>query len=112
MSKKTPIQIMEELLCNLPEKDIKFAEKFIKERDFEALQELVISDIQKIEKKCNPVSLEPENLEMENKLDTLCKLRNEVESYLSLLGYSNDEIYGTSEDLDDDDDEFFYTEDY
>ena len=47
---------------------------------------------------------------MENKLDSLCKLRNEVESYLFLLGYSNDEIYGTSEDLDDD--ESFYTEDY
>ena len=112
MSRKTPIQRMEELLCNLPEKDIKFAEKFIKERAFEALQELVISDIKKLQQMCNPISLEPENIEMENKLDALCKLRNEVESYLSLLGYSNDEIYGTSEDLDDDDDEFFYTEDY
>ena len=111
MSKKTPIQIMEELLYNLPEKDIKFAEKFIKERNFEALQELVISDIQKIEKKCNPTSLEPEDLKMEEALDALCKLRNEVESYLSLLGYSSEEIYGTGEDLDDDD-ESFYTEDY
>ena len=110
MSKKTPIQIMEELLCNLPEKDIKFAEKFIKERNFEALQELVISDIQKIEKKCNPTSLEPEDLKMEEELDALCKLRNEVESYLSLLGYSSEEIYGIGEDLDDD--ESFYTEDY
>ena len=110
MSKKTPIQRMEELLCNLPEKDIKFAEKFIKERNFEALQELVISDIQKIEKKCNPTSLEPEDLKMEEALDALCKLRNEVESYLSLLGYSSEEIYGTGEDLDDD--ESFYTEDY
>ena len=110
MSKKTPIQKMEELLCNLPEKDIKFAEKFIKERDFEALQELVVSDIQKIEKKCNPTSLEPEDLKMEEALDALCKLRNEVESYLSLLGYSSEEIYGTGEDLDDD--ESFYTEDY
>lgn len=110
MSKKTPIQIMEELLCNLPEKDIKFAEKFIKERNFEALQELVISDIQKIEKKCNPTSLEPEDLKMEEALDALCKLRNEVESYLSLLGYSSEEIYGIGEDLDDD--ESFYTEDY
>ena len=110
MSKKTPIQIMEELLCNLPEKDIKFAEKFIKERNFEALQELVISDIQKIEKKCNPTSLEPEDLKVEEALDALCKLRNEVESYLSLLGYSSEEIYGTGEDLDDD--ESFYTEDY
>ena len=110
MSKKTPIQRMEELLCNLPEKDIKFAEKFIKERNFEALQELVISDIQKIEKKCNPTSLEPEDLKMEEALDALCKLRNEVESYLSLLGYSSEEIYGTGGDLDDD--ESFYTEDY
>lgn len=110
MSKKTPIQIMEELLCNLPEKDIKFAEKFIKERNFEALQELVISDIQKIEKKCNPTSLEPEDLKMEEALDALCKLRNEVESYLSLLGYSSEEIYGIGEDLDND--ESFYTEDY
>ena len=110
MSKRTPIQRMEELLCNLPEKDIKFAEKFIKERDFEALQELVISDIQKVEKKCNPTSLEPEDLKMEEALDALCKLRNEVESYLSLLGYSSEEIYGTGEDLDDD--ESFYTEDY
>ena len=90
--------------------DIKFAEKFIKERNFEALQELVISDIQKIEKKCNPTSLEPEDLKMEEALDALCKLRNEVESYLSLLGYSSEEIYGTGEDLDDD--ESFYTEDY
>lgn len=110
MSKKTPIQKMEELLCNLPEKDIRFAEKFIKERNFEALQELVISDIQKIEKKCNPASLEPDDLKMEETLDALCKLRNEVEGYFSLLGYSSEEIYGLGEDLDDD--ESFYTEDY
>ena len=47
----TPVQRIKQLLFCVPEKDIPYANKFIKERDFEALRDLVKSDIQILLKK-------------------------------------------------------------
>ena len=96
MMKKSPVQRMEELVQFLPEKDIKFADKFIKERNFEAFSELVKSDIYKLETKIDKIDDEysEERLSLQKTLAQLEKLKSEIDSYLILLGYSENELYG------------------
>lgn len=93
--KKSPVQIMNELIQYLPEKDIKYAKKFINERNFEALAELVKSDITKLDREINKISDEysEERLQLQRTLAHLEKLKSEIDSYLILLGYSESELY-------------------
>ena len=96
MRKQSPVQIMTELVQYLPEKDIKYAEKFIKERNFEAFSELVKSDIIKLERNISKIEDEEseERLILQRTLAQLEKLKSEIDSYLILLGYSENELYG------------------
>lgn len=96
MMKKSPVQKMEELVKFLPEKDIKFANKFIKERNFEAFSDLVKSDIYKLESKIDKIEddYSEERLSLQKTLAQLEKLKSEIDSYLILLGYSENELYG------------------
>lgn len=52
----TPIKKMLELVPSLPEKDQKYALKFINNRDFESLSELVASDIVIVSRKFKKAS--------------------------------------------------------
>lgn len=79
----TPVQRIKQFLFCIPEKDIPYANKFIKERDFEALRDLVKSDIQILLKK-NDESLEEQ-------IDSLRVLKIEIDSYLLLLGLEGDD---------------------
>lgn len=79
----TPVQRIKQLLSCVPKKDIPYANKFIKERDFEALRDLVKSDIQILLKK-NDESLEEQ-------IDSLRVLKLEIDSYLLLLGFEDDD---------------------
>lgn len=99
MSKKTPVQTIKELVQYLPEKDIKFANKFIDKRDFESLSDLVKSDIYKIERDINsiPEEFEDERLVKQKVLSQLENLKSEVDSYLMLLGYTEDELYNNDD---------------
>lgn len=99
MSKKTPVQTIKELVQYLPEKDIKFANKFIDKRDFESLSDLVKSDIYKIERDINsiPEELEDEKIVKQKVLNQLENLKSEVDSYLMLLGYTEDELYNNDD---------------
>lgn len=94
--KKSPVQIMNELVQYLPEKDIQYANKFIKERNFEAFSELVKSDIYKLERDINKIEDEEseDRLTLQRTLAHLEKLKSEIDSYLILLGYSENELYG------------------
>ena len=94
--KKSPIQKMNELVPFLPERDIKYANKFIKERNFEAFAELVKSDITILERKISSIEDEEseERLQKQRELAHLEKLKSEIDSYLILLGYSESELYG------------------
>lgn len=65
----------------LPEKDKKYALKFIKERNFEALYELVDSDIKKLE------------LSGKEATDDLYSFASSIFSYLRILGVTDDEEY-------------------
>lgn len=78
-----PVQRIKQFLFCIPEKDIPYANKFIKERDFEALRDLVKSDIQLL--------LRKEDESLEEQIDNLRFLKTEIDSYLLLLGLENDD---------------------
>lgn len=78
----TPVQRIKQLLFCIPEKDIPYANKFIKERDFEALRDLVKSDIQ--------ILLRKEDESLGEQIDNLRFLKIEIDSYLLLLGFEDD----------------------
>lgn len=83
----TPLHRIEKLLSFIPAKDIPFATSFIERRDFEALRDLVKSDIRILKRE--------RKKELENQIEQLMKLKSEIESYLILLG----DIGSDSEDF-------------
>lgn len=80
----TPVQRIKQLLFCVPEKDIPYANKFIKERNFEALRDLVKSDIR--------ILLKKKDESFEEQIDNLRLLKTEIDAYLLLLGLEDDEI--------------------
>lgn len=80
----TPVQRIKQLLFCVPEKDIPYANKFIKERNFEALRDLVKSDIR--------ILLKKKDESFEEQIDNLRLLKTEIDAYLLLLGFEDDEI--------------------
>lgn len=80
----TPVQRIKQLLFCVPEKDIPYANKFIKERDFEALRDLVKSDIR--------IFLKKKDESLEGQIDNLRLLKTEIDAYLLLLGLEDDEV--------------------
>ena len=87
----TPIIKITNLIQYLPEKDIKFAKKFLKERQFEYLKEIVDSDIYKVlkDRKKEESNQKYTNID----LDALYSLQSELAAYLLLLGINNEEDY-------------------
>lgn len=94
----------------LPEKDIVFAHKFIANRDFESLHDIVYSDLQKMEKKQLP------NGGFEDQSDAftymeLSALDGDIIKYLDALGADFSQIFVEDDDDDEDymnEDEYFY----
>lgn len=80
----TPVQRIKQLLSCVSEKDIPYANKFIKERDFEALRDLVKSDIR--------ILLKKKDESLEEQIDNLRLLKTEIDAYLLLLGLEDDEV--------------------
>lgn len=78
----TPVERIENLLIYVPAKDIPFATKFLQERDFEALRDLVKSDIQILKRKKDD--------SLEEQLDYLRELKSEVDSYLLMIGLEDE----------------------
>lgn len=80
----------------LPKKDIKFAEKFISKRDFKSLEELVTSDVKKLNNQLAKLTLEelklPENEELSKSLTKLRNLEFEVDLYCSQLMLDDEEF--------------------
>lgn len=82
---------IEELIPCLPGKDVELAKKYLKERNFESVFEIVDSDIYKIINsigKGEPLS--------DEYMSSLLELRNELLTYMSYLG-----ITRNSSDYDD-----------
>lgn len=78
----TPVERIESLLIYVPAKDIPFATKFLQERNFEALRDLVKSDIQILKRKKDD--------SLEEQLDYLRELKSEVDSYLLMIGLEDE----------------------
>ena len=94
-----PVKRMKALMCSLPERDIPLGHKFLNERNFDSLKELVDSAIYKVKK-----SLKSDNPKEEYRkvnLEDLNMLKSEVDMYIIQLEIPEDDMY--NEDLDFDD---------
>ena len=80
---KNPVELMKKQIKCLPEKDIKFAEKFISTRDFEALQDLINSDVYLVEK--NAKLSNPNSKYANVSIENLNELKGTVDEYCNLL---------------------------
>ena len=68
---------------SLPERDIPLGNRFLSDRDFESLKELVDSAIYKIKKNLRTDNPREEYLKID--LEDLSKLKLEVDLYLSMI---------------------------
>ena len=73
---------------SLPERDIPLGNKFLSDRNFESLKELVDSAIYKIKKNLRTDNPREEYLKID--LEDLSKLKLEVDLYLSMIELSED----------------------
>ena len=87
----TPVKKITNLIQYLPYKDIAFAEKFLKTRQFENLKEIVDSDIYKVIKDRKKEESIQKYIHID--LDALYSLQSELSAYLLLLGINNEEDY-------------------
>ena len=95
-----PIERMKELMPSLPEKDISLGYKFLEDRDFESLIDLVDSAIYKVRK--NLKSETPREEYIKVNLDELNKLKSEVDLYSAYIqvpesteNYFDEDFYDT-----------------
>ena len=94
-----PVERMKALIDSLPEKDIPLGYKFLNERDFDSLKELVDSAIYKVKKSLKSDNPREEYIKVN--LEDLNMLKSEVDMYIIQLEIPEDGMY--DEDLDFDD---------
>ncbi len=87
----TAVDRMRKLINNLPESDIPLGERFISERQFESLQELVDSAIFRVNKNVRGDNPKEEYLKVD--LWELKKLKAEVDVYAEQLQLPSEEEY-------------------
>lgn len=92
-----PVERMKSLMCNLPKKDTSLGYKFLENRDFDQLKELVDSAIYKIKK--NLRSDNPKEEYLNINMTELSKLKSEVDTYTVQLNIS----YNEEENIKDED---------
>lgn len=81
------IKKITQLIHHLPDKDFKLAEKFLKDRNFKGILELVTSDIYKIEKQSIDANEAPPYIkELED-------LKTELIEYISYFDIPDDYYY-------------------
>ena len=94
-----PVERMKALMDSLPERDIPLGHKFLNERDFDSLKELVDSAIYKVKK-----SLKSDNPKEEYRkvnLEDLNMLKSEIDMYIIQLEIPEDGMYDKDLDFDD-----------
>lgn len=85
------VERMRRLINNLPKSDIALGERFISERQFESLQELIDSAIIRVNR--NIRGPEPKEEYLEVDLWELKKLKAEVDVYIEQLQLPREEEY-------------------
>lgn len=89
-----PLNKIKRLAKSLPESDIKFAERYIKSREFDKLLEIVESDIYLVQQ--NSTLENPKEKFLNIDLEKLYELKVAIEEYMSFLEVpdnSDDWIY-------------------
>ena len=92
-----PVKRMKALMCSLPERDIPLGHKFLNERSFDSLKELVDSAIYKVKKSLKSDNPKEEYLKVN--LEDLNRLKSEVDMYIVQWEIPEDDMY--DEDFDD-----------
>ena len=92
-----PVKRMKALMCSLPERDIPLGHKFLNERHFDSLKELVDSAIYKVKKSLKSDNPKEEYLKVN--LEDLNRLKSEVDMYIVQWEIPEDDMY--NEDFDD-----------
>lgn len=92
-----PVKRMKALMYALPERDIPLGHKFLNERNFDSLKELVDSAIYKVRR--NLKSDNPKEEYLKVNLEDLSKLKSEVDIYYDQWEIPESTIY--NEDFDD-----------
>ena len=94
-----PVERMKALMDSLPERDIPLGYKFLNERDFDSLKELVDSAIYKVKKSLKNGN--PREEYMKVNLEDLDVLKSEVDMYIIQLEIPEDGMYDEYLDFDD-----------
>lgn len=89
-----PLYIIRNLIKELPGKDSTICEKYLEERNFECIKEIVESDIYKARQRAEPPDLLEGRPEINNHIDKLLVLKGALEEYMSYL-----EVPDNSDDL-------------
>ena len=92
-----PVKRMKALMCSLPERDIPLGHKFLNERNFDSLKELVDSAIYKVKRSLKSDNPKEEYLKVN--LEDLNRLKSEVDMYIVQWEIPEDDMY--DEDFDD-----------
>lgn len=87
----TSVERINLLLSHLPDKDIKLGNKFLQERNFEGLKELVDSAICKVKKSL--ISANPKEEYLKIDFEELNKLKLEIDNYITYLEPPESSIY-------------------
>lgn len=86
-----PVERIQALIGSLPERDIPLGHKFLNERDFDSLKELIDSAIYKVRRSLKSDNPKEEYLKVS--LEDLSRLKSEVDMYIVQLGILEDDIY-------------------
>lgn len=92
-----PVKRMRALMCSLPERDIPLGHKFLNERSFDSLKELVDSALYKVRRSLKSDNPKEEYLKVN--LEDLNRLKSEVDMYIVQWEIPEDDMY--NEDFDD-----------
>ena len=92
-----PVKRMKALMCSLPERDIPLGHKFLNERNFDSLKELVDSALYKVRRSLKSDNPKEEYLKVN--FEDLNRLKSEVDMYIVQWEIPEDDMY--NEDFDD-----------
>ena len=100
-----PVERMKALMDSLPEKDIHLGYKFLNERDFDSLKELIDSAIYKVKKSLRSDNPKEEYLKVS--LEDLSRLKSEVDMYIVQLELPEDDPYDDFDECEIEEEEFY-----
>lgn len=90
-----PLYVIRDLIKELPGKDPEICRKYLKDRNFEYIREIVESDIYKARQKADPLDLDDSGSDVNGHIDKLLELKSALDEYMSYLDVpdNTDDIY-------------------